>query len=149
MGVHGVVAGRVGLGGQAALAGEAARHEAVVQLDGRRGEHRLREGGLDLDDRVGFLDAGREDASGAAEFDAGAGLDDAVGEEGGGEGVALVALVCGAVEGEGEGAARSIRPRVRWRKGWPAAEPLTDAAPPPPLPDPSLGAAPPEDPSSA
>lgn len=55
VGVYGVVAGGVRFGGQAALAGEAGRDEAVVQLDRRRGEHRLGEGFLDLDDGVGFL----------------------------------------------------------------------------------------------
>lgn len=103
VGVHGVVAGGVGFGGEAALAGEAARDQTAVELDGRGGEHGLGEGGLDLDDRVGFFDAGREDAAGAPEPDARRCRDDPCREERRGEGVPSVALVFGTVEDEGEG----------------------------------------------
>ncbi len=134
VGVYGVVAGGVRFGGEASLAGEAARDQAVVELDGGRGEHRLGEGRLDLDDRVGLLHTGREDAPR------------------GRPSLMLVPASMTPLARRAEarvsprwpwysvpskvkvrGVPRWIRPRVGWRNGWPAAEPLMVAAPPPPL----------------
>ena len=100
--VDGVVPARVGTVGEPALAGQAARHEAVEQLDGGGGQHRLGEGRLDLHQRVGVLGARGHDAAGPAELDAGRDLVDAVGQQRRGERVAPQALVGTAVEGEGQ-----------------------------------------------
>jgi hypothetical protein len=104
VGVLAVVASGVGHLGEPAPAAHAAGGEPVGQLDGAREEHRLGEGLLDLDQSGGVLAPGRGDAAGPVELHAGADAPHAVGEQGGGQGVAGVAGVGHTVEGEAQGA---------------------------------------------
>ncbi len=98
--MHGVVAGGVGDIGQAALPGDAARGEPVVQLDRRGQQHRLREGRLDLHQTAGILGPCRRNSARAAEFDARRDLVHAVGQQRRGERVTGVAGESTPVEGE-------------------------------------------------
>ena len=98
--VLGVVLGRVQLAQSAEQFGAEAVHE------GHRGGgehgfgHVAREPGRDLDQGVGFLDAGGHDAAGPVLIQGVARAEPAVGQQGGGEGVAGVASVLTAVQGE-------------------------------------------------
>ncbi|GAB3887858.1 hypothetical protein GCM10027612_27380 [Microbispora bryophytorum subsp. camponoti] len=117
--VHGVVARRVGPVGQPALSRQARGDQAVVQLDGRRLEHGLGEGLLDLDERVRLLAARGVHAARAAEPDAARHRAHAVGEQRRGQRVALQALVLPAVEPEAQHSpARSLT--AVWLCGGPA-----------------------------
>ena len=103
--VHGVVAGGVRDVGQPALSRQTVGHEAVVELHGGRGQHRLGERLLDLHEAARVLRPGRGDAAGASELDARADPVRARGEQRRGEGVAGVPGVGAPVEGEGQGGA--------------------------------------------
>lgn len=113
VGVHRVVTRRVGPVGQPALSRQAGGDQAVVQLDGRGGEHRLGEGLLDLDERVRLLAARGVDAARTAELDAARHRAHAVGEQRRGQRVALKALVVAAVEPEAQRRARRPLATVR------------------------------------
>ena len=103
--VHGVVAGGVGVQAQPPLAGDAARDEPVVQLDGGGQHHGFGVGMLDLHQPAGVLGPGGGDAPRSAKFDAGGDLLLAGGQQGRSQGVTGVTGEVLAVEGEIEGGA--------------------------------------------
>ena len=105
VGVAAVVPGEVGDLGEPALAVDPAGDEPVGDLDGGRQEHRLGEGLLDLDEAGGVLGPRGGDPARPPVLHAGAERPDAVGEQDRGEGVAGVAGVGAAVDGDGQGAA--------------------------------------------
>ncbi len=90
-----------GAGDEPALTGERYRLEAVLHLDERRPQHRLR---ADLNERVRLLLVGREHPARPVTVDAAEPTEDAVAHERGGEGLPLAALVLDAVEAELHGA---------------------------------------------
>ena len=98
--MHGVVAGGVGDIGQAALPGNAAGGEPVVQFDRRGQQHRLRERRLDLHQPAGVLGPCRRNPARATEFDARRDLVHAVRQQRRGQRVTGVAGESAAVEGE-------------------------------------------------
>ena len=103
VGVHmfGVVFGGVGDLGEPALPGDTAGDQPVEQLDGRRQQHRLGEGLLDLDQAAGVLGPRRGEAAGPTQLDAGGDLVHAVGQQRRGQGVTGVPGQFPVVEGEG------------------------------------------------
>src|SRR5262249_38697211 len=94
------IAGR----GEPSPPGQRGGDETVVQLDRRRREHRFRVRRLDLHDRARLLAAGRHDAPGPAQIDAGRHGNDTVREQGRGERVTDESGQPPAVEGESDGA---------------------------------------------
>ena len=103
IGVHvgRVVARGVGDVGQPALSRDAARHQAVVQLDGGGQQHGLGEGVLDLDQAAGVLGPRRGEAAGPAHLDAGGDVMHPVRQQRGGQRVTGMAGVLTVVESEG------------------------------------------------
>lgn len=85
----------------------AAGHQAAVQglLGGADVRHLGLFGGAQLEDGIGLFGTGGDDAARAGVFEGATDDVHAVGQQGGGEGVAGVALVVLAVEGEGQGLA--------------------------------------------
>ena len=79
--VDGVVTGGVGIQAQPPLAGDAARDQAVVQLDGGGQHHGFGVRMLDLYQPAGVLGPGGGDAPRSAKFDAGGDLLLACGEQ--------------------------------------------------------------------
>ena len=106
---------RAGSGIQAepALAGDAVRDEAVVQLDGGGQHHRFGVRLLDLYQPAGVLGPGRGDAAGSAQLDAGGDLVPTGGQQRRRQGVPGVTGEVLAVEGELEGGAAVDAAAVR------------------------------------